>query len=88
MMEFLEFGGKPGFHQQVYHPEVFRWIVVTTEDMGGGDEVGVPINGAFGNQRGIITVNVERCPLELTKVNSESPPGLDTVKRAKENNPK
>ena len=88
MGEFLEFGGKPGCHQQVYHSEVFGRIIVAAEDIGGGDKIGVPINGAFSNQRGIILVDVERFPLELPKVTSESLPGLDAVKRAEEDNPK
>lgn len=88
MVEFLKFDGKPRCHQQVYHPEVFGRIVVTTKGVGGGDEICVPINGAFGNQGGIIVVNVECGPLELSKVISESFPGLDAVERAEEDNPK
>ena len=61
---------------------------MTAEDVGSGDEIGVAIDGTFGNKRGIIVVNVERRPLEFPKVTSEPPPGPDAVKRAKEDNPK
>ena len=88
MAEFLQLGRKCGYHQQVYHPKVFGRIVVTTEDIGGGDEIGGPINGTLGGQYGIILVNFECCPRWLSKVVPESPPGLDAIKRAKEDNPK
>lgn len=88
MVKFLEFRGKFGCHQDVYQPEVFGRVVVTVEHLGSGDEIGVTINGAFGNQRRIIVVNVECFPLELTEVIPESLPGLDTVECAKEDNPK
>ena len=88
MLEFLQLGGKPGCHQQVYHPEVFDWIVVTTKDLGGGDEIRVSVNGAFSGQHGIILVDLERFPLELPEVIAESPPGPDAIECAKEDDAK
>ena len=88
VVKFLQLGGKLGYHQQVYHPEVFGRIVVTTEDIGGGNEIGVSINRALSGQHGIILVDLERCPLELPEVIPESPPGLDAIKCAEEKNPK
>ena len=88
MLEFLEFGGKPGRHQQVYHPKVFRQAVVTSERVWGRDEIGMPVNRAFGSHNGIVVVNIERFPFDLSEVASESLPGLDAIKRAKEDYPK
>ena len=88
MVEFLQLGGKLGYHQQVYHPEVFGRIIVTTENVGGGNEIGGSINGTLSGQHGIILVDLECCPLELPEVIPESPPGLDAIECAEENNPK
>ena len=87
-MELVQLGGKVGCHQQVYHPEVFSRIIVTAEDIGGGDEIGGSINGALSSQHGIIFVDFESCPLGLSEVLPESPPGLDAIECAEEDNPK
>lgn len=88
VLEFLQLSGKPGHHQQVYHPKVLGWVVVPAEDVGGGNEVGVPVNRTLRSQDGIILVDLERCPLKLPEVIAESSPGPDAIKRAKEDDAK
>jgi len=88
VMKLLQLGGKLGYHQQVYHPEVFGRKVVTAEDAGGGDEIGATVNGILSVQHGIIFVDLECCPVELSEVTSESPPGIDAIECAEEDNPK
>ena len=88
VLEFLQLGGKPRCHQQVYHPEVFDRIILTTKDLGGGDEISVPVNGALSGQHGIVLVNVERFPLELSEAIAESPPSPDTIECAEEDDAK
>lgn len=61
---------------------------MTTEGVGCGDEISRTVNGGFRDQHGIILVDFECCPLELSEVIPESSPGPDAIKCAEEDNAK